>query len=425
MNGKYLGTESRRGRLAASFSLLLAALLGPGQAAQAQVQHEVPQNRSAKDILPQGMLRGPNYRIQDVVVADGYMHRWTVKSDFGPFEVDGDGALRKLLNEIRAIAELRKVKKSEAFVKGLGGAAKAPVSLVKSLITHPVDTVTGVPKGAYQIMENVGTSATTTKDPSEDSKMAQALKMSSFKREAAAQLGVDVYSSNKVLQKELNSVAWASTLGDWAFSAAMLPAGAGGSVVSTVRTTASVKNALKEEPPARLRIINNEKLEKMGIPADLRNKFLDHPVFTPRHDTIITTNLEELQGVAGRDAFLTLALAAADEDEANFYMTMAQMLRGYHQTVAKLSALTPVRRLVVAQTQGGQAFIALPLDRIVWTERADQVSNNLKATYQAPGFNGKFDAWVTGTSSPRARKELEGRGFKVEENVGKRIEVLD
>ena len=133
--------------------------------------HEVPKDRSAKDILEPGVLKGPHYRIHDLVVADGYMDRWTVDSDFGQFEVQGDGALRKLLTEIRAIAELQKVRKSEAFVKGLGGAAKAPLGLAKSLITNPVDTVTGVPRGAYQLMENVATSATTTGDPSEDSKV--------------------------------------------------------------------------------------------------------------------------------------------------------------------------------------------------------------------------------------------------------------
>src|SRR6266542_1687576 len=154
-------------------------------------EYEAPRDRSAKDIVGQGAVKGEHYRIRDLVVGDGYTDRWTVDSDFGQFEVQGDGALRKLLKEIRAIAELQNVRKSEAFVKGLGGAAKAPVALAKSLITNPVDTVTGVPKGAYQLMENVGTAVTSTRDPSQDARAAEALKMSSFKRDYAAQLDVD------------------------------------------------------------------------------------------------------------------------------------------------------------------------------------------------------------------------------------------
>jgi hypothetical protein len=249
--------------------------------------------------------------------------------------------------------------------------------------------------------------------------------MSSFKREIAAQLGVDAYSSNKVLQKNLNSVAWAATAGDWAFSAAMLPAGVGGSVVSNMRLTNSIKNVLQQEPPARLRQINNEKFEKMGIPEDLRKRYLDHPAFTPRHDTIIAANLELLEGVAGRDAFLNVAVTAEDEEGANIYMAMAQMLGGYHETVARLTGISVVGRFTVAQTQAGQALIALPLDRLIWTQRADQVSNQLKTTHKAPGFNGKFDLWATGTLSSPARKQLELGGFKLTENAGQRVGILD
>src|SRR4029450_7756543 len=209
-------------------------------------------------------------------------------------------------------------------------------------------------------VENVNTSVTSTADPSEDSKTAQVLKMSSFKREFAAQLNVDPYSSNKALQKELNSVAWASTVGDWAFSVALLPAGAAGSAVSNVRLGNSVKNALKDEPPQRLRMLNDERLTKMGIPEDLRKRYLDHPSFTPRHDTIITTNLEALGNVTGRDAFLTLAPGAADETEANLYTGMVQLLRGYHQTVSPLTSIAALNRITVAQTKAGRALVGPP-----------------------------------------------------------------
>jgi hypothetical protein len=395
-------------------------------AASAQAaDYEMPRDRSAKEILGPGGLKGQHYRIRDLVVVDGYMERWSVDSDFGAFEVQGNGALRKLLKEIRAIGELQKVRKSEAFTKGLAGAAKAPVSLAKSFITHPVDTISGVPSGAYQLLENVATSATTTKDPSEDSRIAQALKMSAFKREYATQLDVDPYSSNKVLQKQLNSVAWAASVGDWAFSVAMLPAGPAGSVVSNVRLANSVKNVLKDEPPARLRIINDDKLAKMGIAEGLRKRFLDHPAFTPTHDTIIAANLERLGGVAGRDAWLTVALTAQDETEATLYAAMVQILRGYHETVAPLTEISTTGRLAVAQTKAGQAMIPLPVDRLVWTQRVDQVSEQLKTTYQGAGFNGKFEVWATGTVSARARQELIQRGYVVTERVETRVEILD
>ena len=391
----------------------------------AAAEYEPPTDRSAKAILGPAAVKGQYYRIQDVVPTDGYTDRWTVKSDFGDFEVVGDGALRKLLGEINAIAELKKVSKTKEFVKGLGGAAKAPLSFVKSLATHPVDTVTGIPKGAYALVETAATAATNTRDTGQDSRAEELLKMSSFKRDLAARLGVDVYSSNKVLQKEMNGVAWAATAGDWAFSVAMLPAGVGGSVVSNLRTVNSVKNALKDEPPARLRIINDEKLQKMGIPDDLRKHFLDRPAFTPSQMTIIATSLEALGGVAGRDAFITLAIGAQDEAEANLYTAMIQILRGYHETVSPLIQIAPLNRLTVAQTKAGAALIAAPLDQLTWTERVDRVAGQLKGNYKPDGFTGRFELWLTGTASPVARQELEQRGFTVTDRAGTRVEVLD
>jgi len=419
------GPDERGATIRAMKTTTLALVLLLCAAVAVAADYEVPQDRQAKEILASTILKGPNYRIADLVVLDGYSQRWTVTSDYGAFDVEGNAALRKLLNEIRAIGELKKLKNSEAFAKGLGGAVKAPFGLAKSLITHPVDTVTGVPKGAYQLMEDVGTTVTNTKDPSEDSKVAQALKMSSFKRDIAAQLNVDPYSSNTILQKELNSVAWAAAAGDWAFSVAMLPAGAGGSIVANVRLTNSIKNVLQQEPPARLRIINDEKLKTMGIPEDLRKRYLDHRAYTPRHDTIMTQNLEGLTGVAGRDAFLTLALRAEDEADAELYTAMVQVLRGYHENVARLTEIRAFKRFTVAQSSAGPAVIALPVDRLIWTQRVEEASQQLKTGYQAPGFNGRFDMWVTGTLSPRARQALEPLGFTITERVNTRVEVID
>jgi hypothetical protein len=71
----------------------------------------------------------------------------------------------------------------------------------------------------------VSTGLTTKADPSQDSKVEQMLAVSSNKRDLAHRLGVDVYSSNSVLQKEMNSVAWATSLGSLTLSAALAPVG--------------------------------------------------------------------------------------------------------------------------------------------------------------------------------------------------------
>ena len=394
--------------------------------AVAAEKYERPTNRRVSDVLPAKMISGPHYRIRDPVVSYGYMHHFTVESDFGVFKVTGDGALRKLLKEIQAIAALRKIKESKAFADSIKHSATAPVRFGKHLITNPVDTITGLPKGVFRIFGNVTTAATEKHDPSEDSQIKQALFVSSWKRDYAHEMGVDVYSSNAVLQKELNSVGWAAAIGGLTVSAATLPAsGTAGLVLKQMRTADSVNDALKEEPPARLRLINEKKLSAMGTSKDLIKRYLDHPAFTPHHDTILVAALARLKYVRGRDAFLESALSAQDEVAATFYMNIAQTIRGYHETVSPIRQISTMAGLTLALAKNGWVLIPFPLDHGVWTERADRIISHLRANYRAPGFTGIFELWVTGTLSPLARQQFELRGIKVVENADKRIEIID
>ena len=404
--------------------LLLTALIGGAAGADAQ-QFEQPEPRALKDIVPADIATGPHYRIDPTVLHDGYMHHYAVESDYGPFSVTGDLALWKLLREIAVVAALLETKNSSVYVEGLKKATTAPLHFAKSLALHPVDTVTGVPRGTYQIMQNVAVGATTTRDPSQDSRVKEAIKFSSWKRDYANRAGVDPYSSNKVLQKELNSVAWAATVGDWSVTAALLPVGGGAATaVSSVRTSDSARNALKDYPPQRLRTINDDKLKAVGIPEALRKQFLDHPHFTPTHDTKLAEALSGLGARPGLDAFLQGAVTASDEVEANFYVSVAQILRAYHDVTPIRTLRAVSRRLVVAQGGNGVAIVPLPVDHLLWTEQVDRVSGLLKA-YNGSGYRGRIELWTTGSMSERAKQQLDQRGIVPVERLGYRLAISE
>lgn len=67
---------------------------------------------------------------------------------------------------------------------------------------------------AKQTVENVGKGG--NDDAGEGSRMKDAIRYSDKKRKIALQMGIDPYSTNAVLQKELDEVAWAS----WAVDSA-------------------------------------------------------------------------------------------------------------------------------------------------------------------------------------------------------------
>jgi hypothetical protein len=273
---------------------------------------------------------------------------------------------------------------------------------------------------------NVRTGLTTKTSTGEDSKVEQALAVSSNKRDLAAALRVDVYSSNKVLQKELNSVAWATSLGSLTLSAALAPVGGPAvAAVSITRTAQQVSDITKSYPPPRVREINDQKLQTMGVSSDLRAQFLDNPSYTPTSNTVIVSSLEALSGAGGRDAFIQQALSAVDEETANFYMNIAETMKGFQSKGSPIREISVYGPLVFAKAANGVVLIPLPLDHGIWTEKASQRVPMATASCKAANPKvKKYEAWVTGTVSKRAKEEMAKLGIQVVERVDKKIEFV-
>ena len=196
-------------------------------------------------------------------------------------------------------------------------------------------------------------------------------------------------------------------------------------MITATSLSKSFNNVLATEPPSRIRIINEDKLKQMGISDDFAKRFLDQPFYTPRQQLILVDSLSRLGSAIGRDAYLNASLVALDEVEANFFVNTAQILRGYHESQGPITGITMIGALTVAQTKAGPAMIPFALDYGVWTANADKLSQNLKTAYVVPGFNDNFQFWVTGSVSPKAKREMEARGFAVVEQVSGRFEIID
>jgi hypothetical protein len=375
-------------------------------------------------VLPANVISGSHYKIRDTAQSDGFMFTYTVDSEYGTYQVTGDYALQKLLNEFPIIESLKEISRTEAFADSVVHAAKSPLRFGEGLITDPVDTVTGIPRGLFSIFENVGEAVTTESDPSEDSRAKQALFVSSWKRDYCAKLGCDVYSSNKVLQEELNRIGWAAAIGGLTISGATTVASGGAVMIfSTVRTADQLNEALRAEPPARLRLINQEKLQGMGVPEALIQRFLDHPAFTPRHDTLIVDALSKLDGVKGRDRFLELCLRAQDEVGANYFQNIADILVGYHTKAARLSEIVPLLGISAATASNGRTLVPVAWDYGVFEKAVAERMDYAASEFARRGLSAKFDVWTTGRVSAKLKAEAAARGFTVVENIERTIPI--
>src|SRR5262249_58045740 len=117
----------------------------------------------ASDILKPEFLKGPHFVVREPVPTSAGMNQFTIDSDFGVFEADGNEMLLQRLKEIDAIARLGDVSRTDEFKKSLLVAAKSPLNSAKNIARDPAQAISNVPKGlmkflgrAKESVENVG-----------------------------------------------------------------------------------------------------------------------------------------------------------------------------------------------------------------------------------------------------------------------------
>ncbi len=403
----------------ASFALLHAQ--SPSPAALPAAPYEAPPSLRAEAILPPSLLSGPHYRVLPNVHTEGGIHRFTIDSDAGSFTADGEEMLLERLREINAIHQLRQVSQSEEYRAALATAAKAPLNLAKNLATQPKETVQGAAKGAWKMMNRVGESIRSTvsgreRSAYEESAARDLIGFSKVKRGLAVSLAVDPYSRNEVLQKTLDDVAWASYAGKMTFSAVLLPlGGAAANVASGVQLGSALGDAIRDNGPSDLRLLNQKSLAALAIPPDLIQSFLDNPAFSPVHQTLLTQALTSLRGVADLGVLLDLAKAATDEDDARFFQRTAELIAWLHQTSTPIARLVSLQGFPICLARDGSVVVALNLSYASWNPLTDRFITALR---QPQGLSPTgFKVYLSGSVSPLLRQQLQAVGIPVTDRL--------
>lgn len=83
---------------------------------------ESPPVLRASDVLPQELLAGPYHRVDEAVSNDGYYNHYKIHTVFGEITVYGTDLLHHTIREIFAIAQIEKMKRSDAFKTSFGKA---------------------------------------------------------------------------------------------------------------------------------------------------------------------------------------------------------------------------------------------------------------------------------------------------------------
>jgi hypothetical protein len=278
--------------------------------------------------------------------------------------------------------------------------------------------IQSAPKGIMKFMSRAGESLKGVgkkkdSDAYEGSQLEQLIGFSDTKRKVAIELGVDPYSSNPVLQHELNEIARAAFVGGATFSLVTLPVGgAAGIGLTTTGVSNSLEETLREKSPTDLKILNRKYLMAMGASEKETERFFANGAFSPTAQTAFVLNLKSLAGVANRRAFIKLACEKSSTEADAIFCVQTAALMSKLQSEMPLARITQIGDFPICIAKDGTVIVALQWDYAAWTPAADRFAQ----VVQTEGNAGSSHlVAISGIVSPRLRQELEARHFRVQD----------
>src|SRR4030095_2262944 len=198
-----------------------------------------------------------------------FLCRFTLRSDFGTFDVHGLRMLHIRVREVHGLAQLNQMSNTQEFLQAAAQAVARPVTSAVNMIFNPVETVEGLPGGVTRLFDRIKlggveiAAAATAPSGTDEQKVAsitqrvgsitvELLGFEKDRRQLAKSVGVDPYTTNPVLAKKLTDMAWVAFSGRVAIEAAVSAVVPDSTIMSAVSFTNST---IYDTPPGDL--VNN------------------------------------------------------------------------------------------------------------------------------------------------------------------------
>jgi hypothetical protein len=400
----------RAGSLIGLVALASASLLG-------QTGDEPPPVR-ASSLLAANVRKEPHYTIQEAVKTEGFFYQFTIESDYGELHAHGLSQVDTRLNEVRALAALEDVSKSEVFLESAGGSVLHVGERAAKIVTDPVDTAKGIGGGIKRLGLNIGRISKRAVDsagnPSEsaapkentgESTANAVLGVSGAMRRWARKVGADPYTTNQVLFDALKEIGRIDAAGSIA-TKVILP------IPAVVTTSAHVGDLVWSKDPEELRKLNEGRLKALGVtPADAQ-RFFQNRGYTLTSETRLIAALDAVKP-NGAAAYVNAAAGASGERAALFFVESAEMLQQAHGAAAVTAILDDTDALVARQ--GRRAVMFLPLDYVSVTTLTREVIAEVKDRVAKELGVGQVEVRLTGRASRRMRQEIAAAGWTLKE----------
>lgn len=397
--------------------------------AQQVPSFEQPPVFEASKILPPELLSGPMHRVREAAPSDGFLIHFTMNTDFGTIQCRGVNQLKVRVHEMQAIKLLIETSKGDLFAEGLKRSVEAPIDAVKNIAEDPEKALRKAPSTIGHMFQKVGSSVSNAADKTADkwnnrdkngdaSEQAVAAgkgvgnaakSVAGFdkaKLDCARKLGVNPYSDNKLLQREMEEVTWAFFAGGLPLRLGASAVSGGASMTLTATKAVGIPEDLYDVTPGELLLRDRQAMEAMGASQDLIEKVLRNPHLTVALRNGIVNALVALPNSGDKLSVLGVAADFYDIEQARYFYQVLDRLKQRHAT-KPYAAITNVNRMPAGVTQDKVVDIVAPVDYISWTE---QIANFAR-TPKMPGM--KYRAIIQGQISPAAKGGFESAGWEV------------
>jgi hypothetical protein len=398
--------------------VMLGCLVSPAvseDVVRASPAYETPGSVNALDFLPKSAFAGKKLFAEKTAQNNGLQNTYRIRAGTEEYEVTGSEAALQLLQELRAINELRQISTAKAVTRGLTQSAKATYQTGQQIVRDPIGAVKKVPQGASRFFGKVKDFFNEDEeDTGQRASVGDSIKgflgVDDEKRKLAARLGIDVYSRNEALQKELDRVASAMAGGGLVLDIGTIPiGGAVGVGLTAIGIEQTVDTLINKSSTDDLRKWNEQNLVKLGAKRDLVAQFLNHPWYSPRQETIITAALEKAQ--VDPNLFLETANKALTDQDGRYFQHVAQLLAAYSEKVAPLQSLRLQDGFLCAVDQNGVLVVPVSFDYAIWTETVAQRVDALAGLAHSDQNIKSIEIWTDGKVSDRAKSELNHRSI--------------
>ena len=413
--------------------LILGAACACLTGAAAGDDFETVPDRAPAELLPAAMVSGTNFHVVDPVRGDGLMNHFVLDTRFGSFDAYGRAALAIRIHEVAALTELSKTSDVAVAAGGVVQGVESEVKTATGVVTHPVQTVTGIPKGIAHLFSGYkargqevaadarssvessgsgsGNSAASTAAKGEKAARSYAeryLGVTAAERDYYRKLGVDPYTDNKPLRDTIRKDARIAAGAGFGMKFAGLPG------IPAIGIAQRAVDAIYNEDPAVIRERTRKTLAGFGLSTPEIESFMNAPLLSPTRQLLLLSAAQALDGVAQRGELFRHAIGLTSDEEVQVYLRSAGLLAQVHASHPVESVVAGLR-LPAALRAGGNLVVCGAFEAVYWTEDVARLDEQLRTALPPTPAGATHELWVAGTLSERARRAARDLGWDVHE----------